>query len=91
MNERPLEPDNESVEPEAWAAIAAWEADRADKAESELKELKGTDCRWWQSHVFSKWETIRTGTVSHGWPAKIQERVCLRCGRLEIRAAKCCS
>jgi hypothetical protein len=38
-NARPIEPNSASENPEQWAAIAAWEAERADRAESARDEL----------------------------------------------------
>ena len=37
---RPIEPYNNSEDPEAWADISEWESDRADYFESQVKKQK---------------------------------------------------
>lgn len=38
--ERPSEPSNESVDPEQWCRVLAWEEARADKLQAENDRLK---------------------------------------------------
>ena len=46
------------------------------------KSSRPNECRWWQTHIWSKWIIVHKGKYN-GWPVIIQERVCERCGYTE--------
>lgn len=45
-------------------------------------KITGTKCPWWKSHTWGKWIITKRGSVN-GWPALIQERTCMQCGKVQ--------
>lgn len=59
-DDRPIEPAHSWEDPAAWAAIAEWEAQRADRAETALKKAAGRAVSFVDNNynAFGEWDNI---------------------------------